>query len=98
MKRLLETTFAGLVALSMCFAGSRATHADDPPEGPSKPSATPTGLAALVQNMIDTVLEHHHRPAGAAADDSDGRQGAATRPRLPSARWVEQPRLDGDDA
>ena len=60
--RLLETTLAGLVALSIGFAGSQATLADVPSKEQSKPPGAPAGLATLVQSLVDTVLEHHIDP------------------------------------
>ena len=62
MKRLLETTVAGLVALAIGAGFPRATLADEPPQGTSKRSSFTPGLAALAQNLIDTVLEHHIDP------------------------------------
>jgi C-terminal peptidase prc len=60
--RLRETTLAGVFALLVCFAGSRATLADGLSKQQSKPSSAPAGLAMLVQSVVDTVLEHHIDP------------------------------------
>jgi carboxyl-terminal processing protease len=60
--RLHEMTLAGLVALSLCLAGPRATLADGPSREQSKPSSAPPGLAKLVESVVETVMEHHIDP------------------------------------
>ena len=62
MKCLLETTVAGLVALAIGAGFPRATLADEPPQGAAKRSSITPGVAALAQNLIDTVLEQHIDP------------------------------------
>ena len=62
MKRIFKTIVAGLVALAISVAYPRTALADEPSGGPSKPSPVPPGLAMLVENVIDTVLEHHIDP------------------------------------
>ena len=53
---------AGLVALAIGAGFPRATLADEPPQGAAKRSSITPGVAALAQNLIDTVLEHHIDP------------------------------------
>ena len=62
MKRLLETTVTGLVALAIGAGCPRATAADEPQQGAAKRSSITPGVAALAQNLIDTVLEHDIDP------------------------------------
>ncbi len=62
MMRPLSTTLAGLVAFSICSAGSQATLADGPSKEQSRASSAPHGLATLVQTAVDTVLENHIDP------------------------------------
>ena len=62
MKRIFKTIVAGLVALAISVAYPRTALADEPSGGPSKLSPVPPGLAMLVENVIDTVLENHVDP------------------------------------
>jgi carboxyl-terminal processing protease len=62
VKAILEATVAGLVALAIGVASPRTTLADEPSRDSSTQSGVRPGLAMLVQNVIDTVLEHHVDP------------------------------------
>ena len=62
MKCLFKMTMLGLIAAVMTTVGSRAALVDEPSKTPSKASQVSPGLVKLVQNITDTVLEHHIDP------------------------------------
>ena len=60
--RILGTTFAGAVAVSIGFLGLESSLADGPSKEQSKSIPAPKGLAMLVETAVETVLEHHIDP------------------------------------